>query len=264
MNKLAVIIAFLVGGVGFMSSVLDEPKNPPLSRTGAPGELTCQTSDCHKGGSFVGTVNITGMPDTVLAGVKYSIVLTQTSNAARAGFELTAIDGSSKKAGNLTNGTGTSIASQNNKEYIRQSLPKNLSNGSVSWSFSWTAPTSITSSDSIKFYFVSLASDNSGKETGDNVLLGNKKVVLIPNTSIEDNQIEEWINIYSNHNNLIVDSEDLIKSVMVNDLTGRLLKNIVINQEFNQQVTFGLEAGIYIIKVETKSGKLHATKIAIK
>ena len=122
-------ISTLLIGCWFLLTNHRDPNNPPVARTGAPGETTCGASGCHTGGAFTGTVAITGIPDTVTANQSYTVTLTNTSNAVRAGFQLTCLDGANAYSGTLTNGTGTSIGTSNStgRKYIRQSSPKTIS-----------------------------------------------------------------------------------------------------------------------------------------
>ncbi len=154
-----------------------DPNNPPTGRTGAPGETTCQNTDCHGTGSYTGTVEIAGIPDTVLPNATYALTLTNTSNAVKAGFELTSLNaGTNTMAGTLTAGTGVNIGTAaNGRKYARQASPHTLSGGSTSWNFTWKAP---ATGDSITFYYVSLCANNNGHEDGDNVLVANKGVVV--------------------------------------------------------------------------------------
>jgi hypothetical protein len=109
----------------------------------------------------------------------YTITLSNTSNAVRAGFQLTCLDAANAYAGTLTNGTGTSIGTSNStgRKYIRQSSPKTLSGGSTSWTFTWKAPAS-AAENKCTFYFVSLCANGNGNNSGDKVLVANESVVL--------------------------------------------------------------------------------------
>lgn len=176
--KFIASLLFAVLVVLFFTSTRLDPNNPPTGKTGAPGEQTCQAGGCHSGGSFTGTVEISGLPDTVVADQTYSITLTNTSNATRAGFEITVLDGTNSKAGTLMAGSGCSMSNSGGRQYVRQSSPKNLSGGSASWTFNWKAPTTVDG-ESIHFYFVSLCANGNGNKTGDNVLV-NSKTVLLP------------------------------------------------------------------------------------
>ncbi|HRI58665.1 MAG TPA: hypothetical protein PK228_03050, partial [Saprospiraceae bacterium] len=84
--KLLPIAAMMAAGLLLLANTVREPNNPPTGRTGAPGETTCAASGCHTGGSYTGTVSI-NIPDTVSTNTTYTITLTNTSNAVRAGYE---------------------------------------------------------------------------------------------------------------------------------------------------------------------------------
>lgn len=75
-----------------LSSTIKDPSDPPMGNTGAPGETTCAQTGCHSGGVYTGTVALTGVPDTVTANTSYTLTLTNTSNAPRAGFQLVCLD----------------------------------------------------------------------------------------------------------------------------------------------------------------------------
>jgi hypothetical protein len=159
-----------------LSSSRRDPNNPPIGHTGAPGEQTCAKSGCHNGGSFAGTVTISGVPDTVLANNTYPITLTNTSNAIRAGFQLTCFDNSNAGCGTITAATGVSIGNGGGKQYARQSTPKTLSGGTTSWTFNWKAPAMLTN-ENIRFYFSSLCANGNGNSSSDNVLTGSRLVI---------------------------------------------------------------------------------------
>lgn len=230
------------------------PNNPPVSRTGAPGETTCQTTGCHSGGTFEGVVSISGVPDTVVMNQNYTVTLTNTSNAVRAGFQLTCLDSLNTYKGTLTNGTGTSIGTNNSngRKYIRQSSPKLLNSGSASWTFTWKAPAS-AAGNTCKFYFVSLCANNNGEKEGDNALVSTKTVVLAQPTSSVDH-IEEarsWVTVqhFSPSNTLNVRLLNANKGqIAVFDLNGRLMMESALTSD-SQVSTAELTAGIYVARI---------------
>ncbi|MEO6040037.1 MAG: choice-of-anchor V domain-containing protein, partial [Saprospiraceae bacterium] len=113
---------------GMLTSTLRNPNNPPLGNTGAPSETTCQKSGCHASvGNFTGTVSLSGLPDTVAPDQTYMVTLTQTSNAVKAGFQLTCLDAANTKCGTLTAGAGSSLGTLSSRQYVRQSAAKTLS-----------------------------------------------------------------------------------------------------------------------------------------
>ena len=234
-----------------------EPRNPDLGRTGAPGETTCESAGCHSGGAFVGTVSISGVPDTALPSTSYAITLTQKSNAVTSGFELTVLDGAIKKAGNLTAGSGSNIGNLLGKQYIRQSNAVRLSSGSSSWTFNWTSPATVTQADSIVFYFVSLAANGVNGERGDNALVGKKKVVLKTTTASNDlsNSKKAAVCSLGQGAYKITDAEG-IDEIRALDLNGKLLKYEKADHQID--FVFKLEvipSGVVLFEVKNKLGK---------
>ncbi|MBU6339927.1 MAG: T9SS type A sorting domain-containing protein [Bacteroidetes bacterium] len=195
-TKLTVIAIMLLGTWMLTTSSMRDPNNPPTGNTGAPNETTCQQSSCHTGGSYTGSVTITGIPDTVVANQSYTVTLKQTSNAVRGGFQLTSLDAGNAFVGTLTAGTGVNIGTgSNSRKYARQSTPKTLANGSTSWSFTWKAPSS-ANNNTVKFYFVSLAANGNGNKTGDNVLTGEKTVLLAQPVASQEPSLADKIKVY--------------------------------------------------------------------
>lgn len=154
-----------------------EPENPPLENTGAPGETTCEQEDCHGGGEFTGVSVLSGIPDTIEPSTAYTLSITLNSDCDNAGFQLTALEGDDTKAGTLSVGTGTNVASFAGRQYIRQSNPRNLTGGSASWTFTWTSPSEAVD-NVVTFYFAMLNGNNNEKEDGDNVVINSHEVVM--------------------------------------------------------------------------------------
>lgn len=243
-------LAILLG----VSSAQINPNNPPTGRTGAPGETTCQASGCHNGGSFSGTVEITGLPDTVLANQLYNVTLTNTSNASRAGFQLTALNEANQKAGTLVAGAGCSIGSAGGRQYVRQSSPRTLTNGATSWTFNWTAPETVAG-DSIHFYFSTLCANGNGQISGDNVLLGVKSVVLPTMVSaVEDAATAPKLLLSPNPTSdfLSVDSPQP-GYIQIMDASGRLMLQTDIAGKAKLDIA-QFEQGLYFVKFESKTG----------
>lgn len=262
-NTLIASVA-LVATWQILTGTLRDPNNPPTARTGAPGETTCGASNCHSGGSYTGTVTISGVPDTIVAGQSYSVTLTNTSNAVRAGFELTCLDKSNVKCGTLSTGAGTSLGTAGGRQYVRQSSPKLLSNGSISWSFTWKAPASITG-DTAVFYFVSLAANNNGKNTGDNVLIATKKVSLLPTVAAHEPVVDNLVKVYPSA------AKDVLYVDLLQGTTGRLTifdmqgksemqAELVQN---NQVMISNLEKGMHLAQI-TAGGKTQVKKFVVE
>lgn len=243
-------LAILLG----VSSAQINPNNPPTGRTGAPGETTCQASGCHTGGSFTGTVEIAGLPDTILANQLYNITLTNTSNASRAGFQLTALNEANQKTGTLAAGAGCSIGSAGGRQYVRQSSPRTLTNGATSWTFNWTAPETVTG-DSIHFYFSTLCANGNGQKSGDNVLVGVKLVVLPAIVSaVGDVSAKPKLLLSPNpaSNFLNIDSPQP-GQLQIMDIGGRLMLQTAIEGKAKLDVAH-FQDGLYFVKFDGKNG----------
>lgn len=235
-----------------LSSSMRDPNNPPTGRTGAPGETTCGASGCHSGGNFTGVVEISGIPDTVAPNTVYSVTLTQTSTAVRGGFEATCLDSANIKCGAFTNGTGTSIGSAGGRQYIRQSAPKNLSNGSVSWTFSWKSPATIAG-DSLTFYFVSLAANGNGQNSGDKVLSASKRVAFQQQVvGTDEPDASALVNMYPTTVHGVLNMNLLQNSsgqVALFDLQGKQVFRDDLKQ-YNRLDVSHLEPGLYIARIK--------------
>lgn len=158
------------------------PNNPPAAKTGSPFNGTCNEGGCHStnNAAYGGTVTVTGLPASVTAGTVYPLTVTGTvtqGSPVRAGFELVIVAANGYgQAGSIAGGTGTSVGSSSGRSYLRQSSPKNYSSGQVSWTFNWTAPTSIAGSD-ITFYSTILMANGNGGTSGDHEVFG---VQMVP------------------------------------------------------------------------------------
>lgn len=146
-------------------------KNPPLRKTGAPGEGSC--TDCHSGTtqSAEGTVtyNFSGAENTYTPGQSYTIDL-GISSGAKNGFELTILDGENEAAGTFTAGSQSSTSTQGGRSYIYHSA----SAGVTDWSFTWEAPAADVGN--LTVYYSFMKADNNGLSANDLVYLGQKTI----------------------------------------------------------------------------------------
>lgn len=265
--KLLPVLLLILGAWFMLTNSMRDPNNPPTGKTGAPGENTCSTQpDCHTGGSFAGTVSISGVPDTVLPNTTYTITLTNASNAIRAGFQLTCWDGSNAMCGTLTAGTGVSIGSgAAGKKYARQSAPKNLVSGSASWNFNWKAPLT-ASGNKATFYFASLCSNNNGQKTGDNAIQSNKTVVLKTTTPAIEPAQEAAVKFFPTlvqSNTLYLELLEAEKGqITVFDLNGKMVLQQSVAKT-NTLTINDLPKGVYTAHIEAE-GKIATKKFVVE
>lgn len=265
--KLLPTFSLLLGAWLFLTNAKIDPNNPPTGKTGAPGETTCSTSSgCHSGGTFTGTVTISGVPDTVLAGQTYTITLTNTSNAVRAGFQLTAWDDANAMCGTLTAGTGVNIGTGSaGKKYARQSTPKTLSGGSTSWNFTWKAPAT-ASGNKVNFYFVSLCANGNGNKTGDNAIPSTKSVVLQTTSAAQEPSLNAAVKFYPTlvkNNSLHIELLDAAQGKLrVFDLNGRMVMEQALTS-VNEVDVNALAKGLYTAQI-LAAGKSSTQKFVVE
>jgi hypothetical protein len=138
---MAFLVLFLI--VAIPSMVWSFSSNPPLAKTGAPGEGTC--AQCHGGGSGGGTIVVTSSAGTTYhPGVKQHLKVTVTDASANAwGYEMTSVEASKP-----TTGTGvfkavdklSDVAKQGTKSYARQFNDQQGKTKHVTFAIDWTPP----------------------------------------------------------------------------------------------------------------------------
>lgn len=246
-----------------LSSNLKDPNNPPTGNTGAPLEGTCGRSGCHEGGTFTGAVTLSGIPDTIKANTTYSLVVTQTSNATRGGFQLTCLDKTNVKCGTLTAATGINVTTASGRQYARQSTPKNLSGGSTSWTFTWKSPTTLPA-DSIKFYFASLAANGNNQRTGDKVLTGTKKIVTTFTVAAEEATAQAFAKVYPSvlQDQLTVEMPEAgTATLTVVRANGEQVGSFALRNGTQTIPASQWPSGVLLARIATPAGKVQQVKL---
>ena len=148
---------------------------PPAGYTGAPGEEPEACAECHvPPDAGTGTISITA-PQTYVPGQTYPITVTHSNpdpTRQRWGFELTVLDTSDEKAGELQNTSGLTQVLNNQgpggkRQYIEHTAAGTFvgqSNG-ASWTFNWTAPSEDIGP--VTFYTAGNQANNDGNTSGD-------------------------------------------------------------------------------------------------
>ncbi|HKQ79806.1 MAG TPA: Reeler domain-containing protein [Blastocatellia bacterium] len=151
---------------------------PDPGRTGAPGELTCATAECH------GTARNTGpgkfsiiAPSRYEPGQTYQIIvrhLTEDLTRSRWGFQITALTGSNARAGSWQSlNDQTRIIEDNLPDFRRQYAEHSDRGafrgqiGGASWTINWTAPAA--DAGPVTFYAAGNQADNNDNNTGDQI-----------------------------------------------------------------------------------------------
>lgn len=177
LKKLNVIAGLTLVALVALSFSSAHPTTGSGGYTSAPGDNTCASSTCHSGSNvnLDGEVFIEGLPSTIMAGEDYTITVRITNpngNAAEAGFQLLALNGTNGNAGSMvSNSANTSIKVGGGKNYFghQPSLVFPSSN-EISHTVVWTAPSVVGSVPEIKFYAVANIADGNNARTNDRIV----------------------------------------------------------------------------------------------
>jgi hypothetical protein len=158
-------------------SLQDDPDGK-AGASGAPGETTCNDTDCHNSfalNSGTGSITISS-PDLTdwayVPGTTYTISVTVEQSAINLfGLCFEALKPNGDNAGTLHAGVGTQIKNKTVGGFQRKSITHNDNTGASAnthtFIFTWDAPA--TEIGNITFYVAGLAANDNGNETGDRV-----------------------------------------------------------------------------------------------
>lgn len=172
------ILVLIVGIITFQfSNSYTNTNGPPSGKSGAPGDVTCQ-SGCHNTYSLNSGPNRSDITiSTTMIGGEYAqdstyqvTVSFNPSSINRAGFQITALSNftaGSSSVGNFTStGSNTKTIMGGGREYVTHtSSGSSVSGNSVSWTFDWKAPSS--NQGDIRFYLSLNEADNNGLNSND-------------------------------------------------------------------------------------------------
>lgn len=182
--RFKIILLFLSAFV-----LLSYNEDPPNGSTGAPFDGKC--SDCHPAnnpGGYNGTVEIIGLPDTILPNTTYPLQIKATvtaGNPVRAGFQLVVVDRNNQNAGYLTAPNGESDTEYlDGRQYLDHRGGKYFNGAPVVWHFDWTSPEN-AACNLIKFYYM-VNFCNGGGDFGDYSIARADSVYFAGNPALAD------------------------------------------------------------------------------
>jgi hypothetical protein len=183
------VTVILLTGERAVQTAHANASGPPGGRTGAPGELTCATSECHGGAPNTGPgqLEIEG-PSVYEPGQTYQIRVAHSTNDGsrrRWGFQLTALAGNNVQAGDMQSINGlTNVLNQAGPGFSRQYIEHDI-NGTfrrqisgANWSFNWTAPSSDVGP--ITLYAAGNQANDDGTNSGDQIYTAAKRIFSGP------------------------------------------------------------------------------------
>jgi hypothetical protein len=172
----------LIGSLCFIllssSYSLQDDPDGKAGASGAPGETTCNDTDCHNSfavNSGTGSISISS-PDLIdwsyVPGTTYTLSVTVEQSAINLfGLCFEALKPNGDNAGTLHAGIGTQIKNKTIGGFQRKSITHNNNTGATSnthtFTFTWDAPT--TDIGDITFYAAGLAANGDDHESDDRV-----------------------------------------------------------------------------------------------
>lgn len=175
-NKSYVIIGAICAVVFGLSNAGLHPLSGSTGFTGSPVDSNC--AQCHTGnnGSLDGEITIDGLPSTIETGETYTLSVTITNpngNAAKAGFQLVALNGSNGNAGTMTSpSANTQIRVGGGRNYFGHAPAPNFpASNELYFSVDWTAPSTTGTVPEIKFYAAAVIANGANGNQMDRVRL---------------------------------------------------------------------------------------------
>lgn len=234
----------------------------PASRTGSPGDLFLDCTECHTGsatsqsGLITSTIPLTGY----VPGIQYTVTGTiSAAGKTKFGFEMSPQLQNGTKAGTLviTNAAATKFTGTGQKYITHTSAGTSGPTGTRSWSFDWIAP--VAGTGDITFYGAFNVTNSSNSSSGDIIYLstlavsentstGTAEVPYYPHVSVYPNPAAETLTLHAPFR----DGRPV--SVTVTDLAGRtLIREAVAGTGTQSFDVSGLAPGVCLLKIDDGS-----------
>ncbi len=255
MRKIKTIYLFVVLLV-MANLFLNNSGNPPNGKSGAPGDGTC--ADCHNGGSFSGSMFLTGLPPVVNPNTTYSVTLTNSFTGTApdlSGFQLTARTSSNQEAGSISNpGAASTTTIFGGKTYLEHNPAQFFGgNTEVSWTFDWTAPNG-SDGENYTFFYSGVFADGTGGTGGDAVTGGAFSVELdVPQPLVATATVNQNVSCFGDNDGI----------AMVTPSGGTPPFSYNWSNGDNNATIFSLSAGNYDVTVSDALGQQAVTSVNI-
>ena len=258
--------------IALSSAVLTD--NGKAGYNGAPGEVTCNTTNCHNsfalnsgGGSVVATCNMVNWKYDPMTTYTISIKVARTGNHLfGVGAEI--LNNVNDNAGMLTitDAVHTQIKTRTVSGISRRNVVHTLNGGnfqdSAVFTFNWTSPD--TTAGPLTMYFSGNAANGTGSPAGDYIYTATQQIFPSTGNSINQIKTSDDVRIYPNPANekfyvhYNTPKNESFK-VFLYDLKGakqiELLSKISDTGENNDVIPLpdNLPAGVYFIRLESPS-----------
>ena len=251
------------------SNVFSKLNGSPGAKTDSPMDGNNCTA-CHSGTVNSGNGSILVGTDIPVQGYTsgqtyfIAVQLIQTT-INRFGFEITCEEGNfgSNKTGSFGISDPTTTKFTNNNAAVTHTQSGISGSGSKTWNMNWTAPTSSVSGG-VVFYVSALFANGNGNNSGDEVYTTSRSFSESTSSINEnENSITTFVNPLSK--DIMINAEESIRisNLKVNDISSKLVyskKEVLLPTTIN--VDF-LDAGIYILNMQTRGGEIITKKVIL-
>lgn len=228
--------------------------NPPDANTGAPGEDLCVQCHIQTNPSQDGTITIDGFPDVITPNETYLLTAENrltSGTAVRAGFQVTILDQTNTKAGELKNPSSSSaISVQAGRQYWDHNPAVIYPDSNVvRWTVQWTAP-ELPSGSLITWYAAGNIANGNFQNTGDRIVAanGSGSIVLSSTSDITRNLFVIFPNPGTNQINILSpDKTSVSGEVYFYNLMGEMTGEATMHSG-TVSVPM-LPAGIYLVEI---------------
>jgi hypothetical protein len=267
------IIALAILSVMLTAGVMDD--NGRAGVTGAPGETTCNQTNCHNSYTIntgPGSISASSTMNnwSYVPGSTYSISITvRKPSGPIFGFGTEILQPNGNNAGTImvTNPTRTSIKTRLVGSYYRRTIVHTLNGGltpdSCVFTFNWVAPT--TNIGNVTLYAAGNAANHNDSATGDYIYTMNH--VIVPDNGVGITDLLQGSNSFKLYPlpardfvTLSFDNPDAGNlTVVLSDLTGKKIEEIYSGFSpagiFEEQLSLpSVKSGIYLLTVTSAEG----------
>jgi hypothetical protein len=256
MKRLILLLPAVLALLVFLPrETFSNASQPPIKKTGAPGENSCL--ECHTGGGGSGNLSIefnNGL-NLYVNGQTYQVKVTVNDNTkTRFGFAATVSDQRDTMSGVLAPINFANTSLQPNPAMTRFYIGHANATTSKTWTFSWTAPPASFGSNQVTFYAAGNAANGDLNKTGDNIYTAS---LTINRSAVGMEELERgFVRVQPDFDRLQVDllvQEAGPLTLRIIDLSGR---QIQVNKEMLESGVqsvemplHGLAGGVYILQI---------------
>ncbi|CAN5696793.1 hypothetical protein BH11BAC1_BH11BAC1_29470 [soil metagenome] len=255
------IVLFITGTALFSESGLTAKNSgAPSMRTGSPGD-TKSCTNCHSGtAQNVTGIITTNIPPTGYVPGSTYIIQAVCYDAAknRFGFEISPQNVTGAKLGLITITDASRTKLVGSGKYVTHTAAGTSGNGTIIWSFNWTAPPA--GSGDVTFYGAFNYSNHNNASSGDVIKLDHLTLTEDLTTWTQTISVSEEIKLYPNPvadvAHLIIGESTRLNEVRIYDSNGksvRIVDNESLATHFEINVAT-LATGTYYVSFATSKG----------